>query len=553
MAIINNLKSKDLSTYILEVAFGRHSVAGDLCWSYATGAGPTLRNFGYIALGEGEWDGIESGYYLGGELAATEYNFHTGALATAMETGNQIVDPWFPLDVPHSRTAAISFRTPEGVGEADTEANPPTRFKGIFRTKKVGNYNNLGASTDFSYSPNPARVLAEGLLGSARIPNLPSIYTNFIDYWKNRIDWGAWTEWRDYCNQSEIIDYRLIPDLLGFGLTVSFYNGIAFDTFVIKRVDPTINYAASSNALAPGVTPASFSAKFEGFIKPQYSETYTFSLTHDEGARVYIDNVLKVDGWATTGVTTTGTADLTAGQFHAIRVEWFNSSGAANIKLEWASTSRTIEVVPSERLYPKVETRPRYESHVVFKRGTGFNEAMADILFMSNSVRQDVNGKMRFFCLEQITPAFEFNSSNIIEGTFNFASKNVLKVDPITEYEAAFLNLDSQFLEQPTNPISYQVEPLASINRKKVVTLSNTTIWQARKILQQRAKLEIMRGINGSFEAIGAYSYPPMPGSVVTIDHRKIGTPKTFLVVDAISKRGDNAVSKRSFTVQEWM
>lgn len=537
----------------MEVAFGRHSVSGDLVWSYATGSGASLRNFGYQALGEGEWDGIEDGYYKGTVIPAADLNFHSGALATAMATGAQTVDPFFPLDVPHSRTAAISFRTALGVGELDTEKNPPTGFKGLFRTKKTGNYNNTGANTGFDFSPNPARVLAECFLGFARIPNLPTIYADYIAYWKNRIDWGAWVDWRDYCGSPETVDYRLIPDLLGFGLTASFYNGSAFDTFIAKRVDPTVNYEASSEALAPGLNPALFSAKFEGFIKPQFSETYTFSLTHDQGARVYIDNVLIVDGYATTGVTTTGTVALTAGTFHAIRVEWFNTSGAANIKLEWASTSRTIELVPTERLYPKVETRPRYESHVVFKQGTGFNEVMADILFMSNSVKQDVNGKLRFFCLEQVTPAFEFNSSNVIEGTFKFESKDVLKVDPITEYEAAYLDLDSRFLSQPTNTISYQVDPVAAINRTKVVTLSNTTRWQARKILQQRAKLEIMRGINCNFDTIGAYSYPPMPGSLVTINHRKIGTPKTFLVIDAISKRGgENAVSKRTFRVQEW-
>lgn len=553
MAVINHLKNKDSQRSILEVAFGRHSVSGDLCWSYATGAGASLRNFGYNALGEGEWDGVENVFYQGTELGASEYNFHSGALATAMLTGNQTVDPWFSLDVPHSRSSAISFRTPLGVGNTDTLKNPPTEFKGIFRTKKVGDYNNTGAQTAFNYSANPARCLAELFIGSGRIPNLPSVFADFVAYWKNRIDWGAWTAWRDYCNEAETVDYRVIADLQGFGLTASFFNGSNFETFISRRVDPTINYAASSNALSPGLNPLLFSARFEGFVKPKYTQTYTFSLFHDQGARLYIDNVLIVDGWATSGGTTTGTHPLTAGQFHNIRVEWFNTSGAANIELKWSSAAQSIEIVPSERLYPRTETRPRYESHIALKSATNFNDAMSDILFMSNSVKQDVNGKLRFFCLEQITPAFEFNSDNIIEGSFKFLNKNVLRVDAITEYEAQFLDLDSRYLEPPTTPVAYSVDSFSNIIRTRIVTMSNATRWQARKILAFRSRLEIMRGINCTFDAPVARAYPPMPGSIVTVNHRKIGTPKTFLVIDAINKpSGGKDVSNRAFNLQEW-
>lgn len=551
---INHLKNRQAQLANLEVAFGKVIASGDTDFSYSLGSGAALQMYGYNSLGEGEWNRCLGAWYAGMNLPESEYHFHAGAHATGMTTGPQTVDSWFPNDVPHSRRAAIGFRAPLGFGDADTEKNPPTEFFGLFETKKVPDFNPSGVQTDFSYSPNGARCLSELFMRFGRIPNLPSIYQNFVDYWKRRIDWGCWTEWRDYQASLEMVDYTTIEDLEGFGLTAKYFNDATFTQLVERRIEPLISIDDTDKAQAVGLNTNAFGILFEGKMKFHFSETYTFWLSHSGGAKLYINNVAVIDSAAAT-TNATGTFNATANQFYDVRLEYVHAGGNVNLKLEGEAPSTPRQIVPANAFYPKPEMQPRYENHFFLPKATNFSTAMSQILFLSNSIRQDVNGKLRFFCLEQITPAFEFNSSNIIEGSFDFATRDIFQNDPVTEYEAVMRDLESRFLEEPTTPVSVGVDWLTNkpTENVKVVDVGNNTRWRALKILKFRSRLEMATGISCSFDGIGARTYPPMPGSLVTINHRKIGTPKTFLVGDAINKSStDGTIPNRKFTVQEW-
>jgi|GEM_PF-6380293 len=61
---------------------------------------------------------------------------------------------------------------------------------------------------------------------------------------------------------------------------------------------------------------------------------YRFHMRHDDGARLYVDNVLKVEAWETCCVWDVVDVDLQSGP-HTIRVEMFENSGAAHAELWW--------------------------------------------------------------------------------------------------------------------------------------------------------------------------------------------------------------------------
>jgi hypothetical protein len=63
--------------------------------------------------------------------------------------------------------------------------------------------------------------------------------------------------------------------------------------------------------------------------------SYRFSVTGDDGVRLYIDDQLKIDEWRNQTATTYN-ADLilTAGN-HDIRLEYYQSSGASQVRLNW--------------------------------------------------------------------------------------------------------------------------------------------------------------------------------------------------------------------------
>ena len=555
--IVNHLLNRDAQRRFLEVSFGRRVVKGDLTSSYSETVGDSFQVSAFNALGEGEWDGCEAAYYAGLNIPEDDYNFHSGALATGYDSGPQQTDTFFDEDVPHTRTATIGYKVPEGIGDENTKANPPTNFEGIFRTKKCSDFNSAGVKTDFSYTANPAREIVEILLTYARMPFIPTAYANMAEYWLSRFDWANWTEFRDYHDTHETVDYRL-HDFAGFGISVEYFEDQTFTTLHTKRVEPSINLQMGSGSPAVGLDADDLSGRLEGFIKAEYTEEYAFHLVlTDLIAQVWIDDVSIVNKSTVSTGTFTGTANLTADTFHKIKVEFIEASGDANLRLDWSSTSQTQQPIPTKRSYPKVHTQPRYESHLFFDPRTPPIVAIRKILELTNSIMQDVNGKLRFYCLEQLASEFLFDSSNIIEGTFNFSRRDILRNNPTTDFEAQFNYLDYQYLEELPTAISVKVEDLQGQPPEKVqvVNLFNTNPWQARKVLVQKAKFEAANELLNSLESTNAKSYPVMPGCRVTVNHRKTGNIDKDYLVRKITEtsigEGSSDVIKRKFTLQE--
>lgn len=65
------------------------------------------------------------------------------------------------------------------------------------------------------------------------------------------------------------------------------------------------------------------------------SGNYRFFATVDDGVRVYVDNVLVIDGWRVQPSTSYfGDIYLNEG-YHTIRVEFFEDAGSAGIHFYW--------------------------------------------------------------------------------------------------------------------------------------------------------------------------------------------------------------------------
>lgn len=567
----NYLKNADITNKFLTVSFGRQAVKGHPCWAFVTGSSPSHQITAYNALGEGEFDSIEGAFWKGVWIPPADYHFQSGDLATAMLSGPQQVNPFFPKDVPHSRTAAIGYKVPSGLGDADIENNIPVDFEGIFKTKKCLDFNDDGSIDDFNYSANPARCIAELLMTYARMPNLPAIYAAAADYWVSRIDWGNWTEFRDWHNQTETVDYTQLEDFEGFGLSASFYEGTNFDTLKKTFVQPSLNFPSSSVAPIPWVSVGSFSARFEGFIKAEFSETYTFHLLHDNGVRLYIAPVgsgygtALIDEWNNSGTSTPGTHTanyaMTAGTFYKIKIEWNDGGAPSYLKFEWSSTSQTQAVVPHTALYPLAADNPRYETHVYFESPTNPADAIRTILFQSNSFMQDVNGKLRFFAFEQLESSFTLNSSNITKME-KLRRPDILQSAPVTALEADFKDLDLVYLEKPAIPVRLELNNFTRKTHEitRTISLFNTTRWQALKILNLRATLDHTNDLLWEAEGLMGKTYPVIAGDIITATHRKIGiSARDYLVTEAIDKGIPESSGvqggepeKRIFTLKEW-
>ena len=85
--------------------------------------------------------------------------------------------------------------------------------------------------------------------------------------------------------------------------------------------------------------------RFRGYLRVPETEVYRFSLTSDDGSRLWIGEVPLVDNDGLhSSETRTGVMALGEG-WHPIRVEWFNKTGGAVLDLRWAPVGSPLESI----------------------------------------------------------------------------------------------------------------------------------------------------------------------------------------------------------------
>ncbi len=122
---------------------------------------------------------------------------------------------------------------------------------------------------------------------------------------------------------------------------------------VLQRVDPAIDFDWVRNSPGPPIREDDFTVTWTGYVEPLYSETYEFAAEADEGARVWIGDVLVVDQWEDAEAITevVGGIRLNVGEKYPIRVEYHEKKVNASMRLYWSSPSRAREIVPQARLF----------------------------------------------------------------------------------------------------------------------------------------------------------------------------------------------------------
>jgi hypothetical protein len=121
---------------------------------------------------------------------------------------------------------------------------------------------------------------------------------------------------------------------------------------VAVRTDPAIDFAYGEGSPGANIPVDSFSARWSSSIDFGPTGTYDFSVTVDDGVRIWIDGSLLIDKWIDQTVTTfTASRSLTQGR-HSITVEYYEHTGGAQIHLSWkgctscaTSTSATATTV----------------------------------------------------------------------------------------------------------------------------------------------------------------------------------------------------------------
>jgi hypothetical protein len=555
MTFIDHLKGNNPEKKYLEMAIGRHVIEGDLAKSIVTGSSPThvvtVQQMLGDALGRG-WKGPIGVWFRGINRDSSKYKFYPGIMSPSNADAVQGIDAVFDLDTPHSNSAWIRCELPNGsetgIPDFDTKNNPPTGLTGIYETQLGDIYNSSGLVTSINqYITNPADAIAFGCMEIRRYPT-------------SRINWASLATLRTACDQTVTPDWTILPQ--GVGLTGNYYDGTNFNTFKAKRIDPVIEFDASNGGpdLAVGVD--NFSIRWEGKIRPRYTETYTFYLTHDNGGRLWVNDLVVplIDQWQDDGEHPAGTHSatiaLTADQFYDIRVDWNEATITAQIMLEWQSTSQSRQVIPQDRLYPKADPIKRFECHVAFTQPATFDEYLKAVLFTCNGAYQDVNGKLSFFNIDDAAASYAFDATNIVDNKLQFYPR--FSQQELFNLPNRFLadgrDLDSRYLEKFDPPLYYDLPDLQELSGRvieEVVPIGNSNRWQALTNLAHYAKIRtapMVAEFDGLPQTLGV-----MPADKVTVTHELSGwTDKQFLTFDATDKSIDAGPDERIFKLIEW-
>ncbi|MBS4059637.1 MAG: alpha-L-fucosidase [Bacteroidetes bacterium] len=132
----------------------------------------------------------------------------------------------------------------------------------------------------------------------------------------------------------------------------------------LNRIDPNIDFNWVRNTPGFPIVEDHFSAFWEGYIKPEFSEEYTFSAVADDGMKLFIDGELIIDQWEkmidesdseamrdSQKDGDSGKIRLQKGQFYPMRIEYFESLQNASISLSWESASQKKEVIPQKNFF----------------------------------------------------------------------------------------------------------------------------------------------------------------------------------------------------------
>lgn len=180
----------------------------------------------------------------------------------------------------------------------------------------------------------------------------------FFDQWSNgseelEISFNVPEE-----NSSWVAIYRQAVVGTGEGLTGAYYGDEHNDEQfsgnpLLVRLDPQIDFDWGTEAAAPDLPADYFEVRWTGLLQPMDKGIHTFYITADDGARLWVNEELIIDGWNPAPDTeVSGSIALEAGELYDIKLEYYDEQQEAAVKLEWSTGRMERSLIPSSQLYP---------------------------------------------------------------------------------------------------------------------------------------------------------------------------------------------------------
>ncbi len=138
----------------------------------------------------------------------------------------------------------------------------------------------------------------------------------------------------------------------GDGLAATFFSGGR----EMKRSDAQIDFDWDEEAPFPGFPSDDFGARWEGVLEVPEDGEYMLEVVSDDGARLWLDDVLVLDDWRDSGLVSDRVrVRLNKKRLYRIRLEYYEREGEAIIQWYWSSETIARSIVPQDRLFSSPE------------------------------------------------------------------------------------------------------------------------------------------------------------------------------------------------------
>jgi len=142
-----------------------------------------------------------------------------------------------------------------------------------------------------------------------------------------------------------------LPVGTGDGLLAEYFSDENKGGTSWRQREATVNHTWAGTAPFAGVPADHFSAVWTGELEVRFDADYTFRLLVDDGARLWLNDVLVIDGWnGSRGELLSAPVVLTKGR-HTVRLEYVERTDNAEIEWQWSCPFFAAEVVPQSQLY----------------------------------------------------------------------------------------------------------------------------------------------------------------------------------------------------------
>ncbi len=133
------------------------------------------------------------------------------------------------------------------------------------------------------------------------------------------------------------------------GLLESVFEGTDFNKLRLTRISPQAGANFNVGPPAPGLPADNFSIVWQGQLKVPVTGKYTFFFLHDDGGRLWMDDVCVVDNW---GQLAEDQLDLPLSDgWHTLKIELKELGSTAGLVLDWKRSGTERGPIPETALF----------------------------------------------------------------------------------------------------------------------------------------------------------------------------------------------------------